>query len=142
VIPGGALRSDVPGGDGSAAMVLSRLPEVPSVLAPLPALPSTSRVAKRPGGPTSAEPKSPAKGSFGTLASPIASPVADPPAHVVVVPPSPLGGTLPSKDRPSRPSRPSRYSARRGLAPAFVALLVACGLLAGFLLGLAVGRAS
>jgi serine/threonine-protein kinase len=138
-IPGAVLRSEVPGGEASAAVALSRLPEVPSVLAPLAALPSTSRVAKRPSGPATAEPKSPGKGSFGTLASPAAPAVADPPAHVVVVPPSPLGGTLPSKDRPSRHSR---LSARRGVEPTFVALLVACGLLAGFLLGLAVGRAS
>jgi serine/threonine-protein kinase len=140
MIPSAALRSDVPGGEASGAVVLSRLPEVPSVLVPLPALPATSRVAKHPSGPASPDPKSPGHGkSFGTLASPAAAAVTDPPAHVVVVPPSPLGGTLPSTDRPSRASR---HSSRRGVEPLFVALLVACGLLAGFLLGLAVGHAN
>jgi serine/threonine-protein kinase len=136
VAPNAALRSDPPGGEAVAAVALSRLPEVHSVLAPLASFPNTSRVAKHPAaGPASPEPVA-TKGAFGTLASPAAAPVAEPPAHIVVVPPGPLGGTLPSKDRKSR----SR--ARRGVRPLLVALLVACALSAGFLLGWAVGRAS
>jgi eukaryotic-like serine/threonine-protein kinase len=136
VAPNAALRSDPPGGEVVAAVALSRLPEVHSVLAPLTSFPNASRVAKHPApGPASPEPVV-TKGAFGTLASPAAAPVAEPPAHIVVVPPGPLGGTLPSKDRKSR------ARARRGVRPLLVALLVACALSAGFLLGWAVGRAS
>ncbi len=136
VAPNAAFRSEPPGGEVAAAVALSRLPEVNSVLAPLASFPNTSRVAKHPSaGPPSPEPAA-TKGSFGTLASPAAAPVAEPPAHVVVVPPGPLGGTLPSKDRKSRPR------VRRGVRPILVALLVACALSAGFLLGWAMGHAN
>jgi serine/threonine-protein kinase len=130
----------------AAVMPLSRLPDVPSVFAPLasPGAPSTARVGTTtiPSGVraialaeagVSGERK-----AGGTLASPAPAQevVEHRPQVVVISPQKSLDETLPSKDLPM-----IRGSIVRGVTPVVLVLLVLGALVAGFLLGWAFGRA-
>ncbi|HEY8042378.1 MAG TPA: protein kinase [Polyangiaceae bacterium] len=139
-------------GDGSvgritaaAALPLSRLPEVPSVFAPhvSNAVPSTEPLAGRGSAPPTAAAEQvnvPQRAPGGTLASPAGSqpPVADPTPLVMMVGSQSLGETLPSKDLPIIARGPVRVV--NGVPPWAVVVLVLGALLAGFLIGWAVGR--
>ncbi len=127
----------------AAGGALSRLPEVASVFAPQVGVPSTSSMRAAPpahaGGGQATDGGTGGR-TGGTLASAAAGgPITDPPPRVVVVPPqSSTGGTLPSRDLPTI----DPVAGRRGVAPGLVALLVLAGVVAGFLLGWAVGHAT
>jgi len=71
--------------------------------------------------------------SRGTLASPPAPMVVDPPAQVLLVPGRAFGETL-----ESRP--PPKAAATVGVAPTIVGILIACALTAGLLLGWVLSR--
>jgi eukaryotic-like serine/threonine-protein kinase len=126
-------------GENVAAIPLSRLPDVPSLYAPLPppagshqgaativqqAAPETPMMVTGP--PTSTGPS-------GTLASRHGASVSEPPPQIVIVP---NGGTLPSENLPML----AAAGARRGVPLAIVIVLVVGALAAGFLLGFAVAR--
>jgi hypothetical protein len=81
-------------------------------------------------------------GAGSTLASPAAAAQRENPPNVVLVnPPVPLSlqGTMPSKYRGGGPERTARG---RGISPLVVFGLVVLALVAGFLCGWAVGRAT
>jgi serine/threonine-protein kinase len=139
----------------ATALPLSRLPEVASVFAPQVGgggggAPATEPVARmlhpaipNPQLPQPAEPmQAQMIAPGGTLASPSAGltgqGAVDPAPMVRMVAPQALGETLPSKDLPVI----ARGSMRvvRGVPAWTVTLLVAAALLAGFLLGWALGR--
>ena len=129
-----AAASDMAGG------ALSRLPDVPSLLAP-PGLgagvPSTSSMRDPGAAPgTAASPGVERVG--GTLASAAhGMPVTDPAPQVVVVPPATsVGGTLPSEGLPII----DRSSFGRGVPRGLVALLVVVALVTGFAFGWVFGR--
>jgi serine/threonine-protein kinase len=141
-------------GDGSvgritaaAALPLSRLPEVPSVFAPsqLVPPPTTEPLASAPSQgpaptPVLVPPNTPMRAPGGTLASPADAhgPVADRAPVVMVVAPQSLGETLPSKDLPMFARGALRVV--RGVPAWIVVVLVVGALVAGFLLGWALGR--
>ena len=147
----------VPRADGSvgkiptaAALPLSRLPEVPSVFAPSQAapVPTTQPLADAatgaaPGTMATPGPQPPYRAPGGTLQSPTPghTPAPERAPVVMVVQPSNLGETLPSKDLPVI-SRDGTARVVRGVAAWVVVVLVLGALLAGFLLGFAAGRAS
>jgi serine/threonine protein kinase len=147
--PHAAQRADGSVGriTAAAALPLSRLPEVPSVFGPsFPASPAPNEASGRyssqstPMTAAAAQVHVPPRAPGGTLASPAGSqpPITDPPPLVMMVAPSTLGETLPSKDLPIIVRGALR--AGGGVAPWAVVLLVAFALLAGFLLGWAAGR--
>jgi serine/threonine-protein kinase len=119
---------------------LSRLPDVPSLFAP-----SLNAVGSAPQ-PTpatiieNAPPTSPPIGPSGTLASPQGRPVSEPTPHVRV-----QGGTLPSEDLPmldpvARGAPRIAGASPGGVRASVVGVLVFAALVAGFVLGFAVGR--
>ncbi len=152
---GRALGAAVPALAGRVSgppIPLSRLPDVPSIFGP-PADPTQTspsprsrtspRESARPG--TKGSPdlgqvlfNHPARKPGGTLSSPAAPAVVDPPVNVVLAPPkASFGETLPSKDDP-RSGR--RGSSGRAVSVNIVVGLVLAGFAAGFLLGWAFGR--
>ncbi len=154
-----ALAAAVPslaGRPSGPPIPLSRLPDVPSIFgppadptqtSPSPRNPASPRESARPG--TKASPDlgqvlfnhpapTPARKPGGTLSSPAAPAIVEPPVNVALAAPkASFGETLPSKDDP-RSGR--RSSSGRAVSVNIVALLVAAGFVAGFLLGWAVGR--
>lgn len=139
VAPSGSLRPPEAPAAEAAAPALSRLPQVPSLLAPVQGVTAPPRPA-----PT-ASPTSPGASQSswepavrGTLASPAAPMVADPAPQVPFVERSALGGTLPSKGRDAS----SPLSGRRAVSRTAVVVLVVCALAVGFVLGWVVGRAT
>jgi len=133
------------GAEGSAptgGLPLSRLPDVPSMFAPMrPSSPTaisgpaqTMQAAAAPMTSPSQPPPDFNVGPGGTLASPHGRSVTEPPPQVVVVS---SHGTLPSENLPMFSAH---GSARRGVAPWLVIVLVVGALIAGFLLGFATGR--
>ena len=130
------------GGPSTQGLPLSRLPDVPSMFAPMRS-PSPSAnappmtMATAPAPPmTSTSPSSdPNVGPGGTLASPHGRSVTDPPPQIMMVGAS--QGTLPSENLPMFSPH---GSARRGVAPWLVIVLVIGALVAGFLLGFATAR--
>ncbi len=129
----------------AAGLPLSRLPEVPSMFAPM--RPASSGAAAVPMTVQQALPVSAAAASAldadgnvgpgGTLASPHGRSVTEPPPQVVMVGAS--HGTLPSENLPM--FSPHGAARRRGVAPWLVIVLVVGALIAGFLLGYATARA-
>ncbi|HEX3769333.1 MAG TPA: serine/threonine-protein kinase [Polyangiaceae bacterium] len=102
-------------------------------VAPTAAMASFGDTAKTP---------TPQKAPGGTLNSPSAPLVVDPPLNVAFASPkgmSEFGETLPSKDGRIKPKR-REGEARAGVSPALVVVLVLVALAAGFLLGYSVGR--
>jgi serine/threonine protein kinase len=147
-----ALGAAVPAlaGRGSGPPVpLSRLPDVPSLFGPpvdptqTSPSPRGQRESSRPG--TKGSPDlgqvlfdMPARKRGGTLSSPVAQAVVEPPVNVALAAPrASFGETLPSKDDP-RSGR--RGSTRRVVSVNIVVGLVLAALAAGFLLGWAFGR--
>jgi serine/threonine-protein kinase len=152
---GRALAAAVPAlaGRGSGPPVpLSRLPDVPSIFgppvdptqtSPSPS-PRSARESQRPATKASPDlaqvmfnhpaPKKPG----GTLSSPAAPAVMEPPVNVALAAPkASFGETLPSKDDPRSGRRPT---SGRVVSVNIVIGLVLAGFAAGFLLGWAVGR--
>jgi serine/threonine-protein kinase len=149
-----ALAAAVPGVGGRASgppIPLSRLPDVPSIFGPpgdptptaaSPAGPAGARDSSKPG--TKAAPdlgqvlfNHPRPG--GTLQSPAAPAVVEPPVHVALAAPkASFGETLPSKDGPR--GRDKKGTGGRVVSVQLVVVLVLAGLVAGFLLGWAFGR--
>jgi len=131
------------GADASAPPPLSRLPDVPSVWAPVGASPVAASAprAQLPSNPPPPMTVTPAtdvsKGPGGTLASPAGHRVTDPPPQVRVV--GATAGTMPSEHLPML-SSPDEQGRRRGVAPGLVVALVLGALVAGFLLGFAAAR--
>jgi len=128
----------------AAGLPLSRLPEVPSMFAPM--RPASSGAAAVPMTVQQAVPVSARAtaldadanvGPGGTLASPHGRSVTEPPPQVIMVGAS--HGTLPSENLPM--FSPHGAARRRGVAPWLVIVLVVCALIAGFLLGYATARA-
>jgi serine/threonine protein kinase len=130
------------GNPPAAGLPLSRLPEVPSMFAPMH---SSGAIAQ--GSPptihqaapmTSASQPPPEMnvGPGGTLASPHGRSVTEPPPQIIMVGAS--QGTLPSENLPMFSAH---GSVRRGVAPWLVIVLVIGALVAGFLLGFATARA-
>jgi serine/threonine-protein kinase len=122
------------GAPPAAGLPLSRLPDVPSVFAPMVTRASgdadAPTLVTAPLGPASAADVGPS----GTLASERGRAVSDPSPQVVVLGGSAQGGTLPSENLPM-------WSApRRGVAPWLVIVLVVGALAAGVFLGFATGR--
>jgi eukaryotic-like serine/threonine-protein kinase len=152
-----ALAAAVPGIGGRASgppVPLSRLPDVPSVFGP-PGEPTptaaspkatgeTARSSSRPAGKGSPALGQvlfgqPARAPGGTLSSPAAPAVVEPPVNVVFAgPKASFGETLPSKDGPRSSS--TRKSGGRAVSVNLVVVLVLASLVAGFLLGWAFGR--
>jgi serine/threonine protein kinase len=154
-----ALATAVPGIGGRASAApapLSHLPDVPSAFgqhfeAPRTAVsPVGSRESGHAPAPTAPMPVSHVapKGAAnqvhgkhapgGTLSSPAAAAVVDPPPNVAFASPKvTFGETLPSKD--GRSNRPEARRAR-GVSLGLTSLLVAAALVAGFLLGWMFGR--
>jgi serine/threonine-protein kinase len=140
---GGGLAKMTP----ATALPLSRLPEVASVFAPqVGGVPATEPVARmlHPVAPTLHPVEAaqvPMIAPGGTLASPsgVQGAVADPAPVVRMVAPQSLGETLPSKDLPMI-ARGGPARVVQGIPAWTVALLVAGALVAGFLLGWALGR--
>jgi len=123
---------------------LSRLPDVPSLFAP--SVNAVGSAPREPSPPTQAEPapQEPPIGPSGTLASPAGRPISDPVPQIRI-----QGGTLPSEDLPmldpvarGAPRAPQAGGAGNagGVKAWIVAILVLGALLAGFVLGFAVGR--
>jgi serine/threonine protein kinase len=152
-----ALAGAVPaiGGRGSGPPApLSRLPDVPSLFGPgLGAVPATAaspaallESAKRI--PVTAPMPAPADGAGapvrkpgGTLASPQAAAVVEPPLNVAYAPPkSSFGETLPSNEGKRHPSKNPDARGGRGVPAKFVVILVVAALALGFSLGFAFGR--
>jgi serine/threonine-protein kinase len=149
-----ALAVAVPGVGGRASgppLPLSRLPDVPSLFGPpgdptptaaSPSSPPGARESSKPG--TKASPdlgqvlfNHPRPG--GTLQSPAAPVVLEPPVNVALAPPkASFGETLPSKDGPR--GRDKKGAGGRVVSVNLVVMLVLAGLVAGFLLGWAFGR--
>jgi hypothetical protein len=131
------------GAEGNAAvgLALSRLPEVPSMFAPMHASgvfahgPPTAMQQAAPMTSASQPPGDIYVGPGGTLASPLGHSVTVPPPQVVAVG---AHGTLPSENLPMFSAH---APVRRGVAPWLVIVLVASALIAGFLLGFAIARA-
>ena len=129
-------------GAGPGGNPLSRLPDVPSIFAPMrPSRPPTSTAppvathAMPPLRPLSVPFPEMNAGPSGTLASPPGRSVSDPPPRILMVGAS--QGTLPSENLPMFSAH---GPARRGVAPWLVIVLVTCALAAGYLLGLATAR--
>jgi eukaryotic-like serine/threonine-protein kinase len=127
----------------TAGLPLSRLPEVPSVFAPVgssvpggPQAPPVTMHAAAPAPSASQPPQDPNVGPSGTLASQHGRSVVDPPPQVRMVGSS--QGTLPSENLPMFSAQ---GTSRRGVAPWLVVVLVVGALVAGFLLGFATARA-
>jgi serine/threonine-protein kinase len=128
----------------AAGLPLSRLPEVPSMFAPMRSSsssastppPVTMQTGLSPVTSASQPPADLNVGPGGTLASPHGRSVTEPPPQVVIVGAS--HGTLPSENLPM-------FSAhglsRRGVVPWLVIVLVVGALVAGFLLGFATATA-
>jgi eukaryotic-like serine/threonine-protein kinase len=153
-----ALAAAAPGIGSRASgppLPLSRLPDVPSMFGPpgdpIPTVPSPSaRESARPGAPKAPahqelgqvifnKPRG-AAGAGGTLSSPAAPAVADPPINVVfAAPKASFGETLPSKEG-SRGKSSGPSSGKRVVSVNLVVVLVLGALVAGFLLGWSVGR--
>ncbi len=124
----------------AAGLPLSRLPDVPSMFAPMGGggLPASSSRANEPLGPrTSPSPPEATVGPGGTLASSLGSHVSEPAPRILMVGSS--QGTLPSENLPMLSAHGSTPA--RGLAAWVVIVLVAVALVVGFLLGFATGRA-
>ena len=155
-----ALAAAAPGIGSRASgppLPLSRLPDVPSMFGPpgdpIPTVPSPS--ARESARPHVAAPKAPAHqelgqvifnkprgaaGAGGTLSSPAAPAVVDPPVNVVfAAPKASFGETLPSKEG-SRGKASGPSSGKRVVSVNLVVVLVLGALVAGFLLGWSVGR--
>ena len=137
------------GADGNipaAGLPLSRLPDVPSMFAPVrSSVPSGAQppltMQTTPPPPITSLSQPPPEinvGPGGTLASPHGRSVTEPPPQVVVVGAS--QGTLPSENLPMF-SAHGGASSRRGVVPWLVIVLVVGALVAGFLLGYATARA-
>ena len=132
------------GSEGAAAggLPLSRLPDVPSLFAPMHASsPGThaagAAMTMQAGRDTStSQPPEVNVGPGGTLASPHGRSVSEPAPQVVMV--GALHGTLPSEHLPMISAPGS--GARRGVATWLVAVLVVAALIAGFILGSVSGR--
>jgi hypothetical protein len=130
-----------------AALPLSRLPDVPSMFAPmrsssLPGSVGAPPVTMHAGGSMSSASQPPPDnvGPGGTLASPHGRAVmtrSEPPPNVVMVGTS--HGTLPSENLPMFSAH--GVASRRGVAPWLVIVLVLGALVAGFLLGYAMATA-
>jgi serine/threonine-protein kinase len=128
-----------------AGLPLSRLPDVPSMFAPVrSSLPSGAppplTMASAPPPPITSASQPPPElniGPGGTLASPHGRSVTEPPPQVVMVGAS--QGTLPSENLPMFSAR-GALDRRRGVVPWLVIVLVVGALVAGFLLGYATGR--
>jgi serine/threonine-protein kinase len=135
---------------------LSRLPDVPSMFAPVrpsaPAFASNPALTMAAAGaapmpPLSQPPPDMNIGPGGTLASPHGRSVTEPPPQVVIIGGGGGGGgaagaasqhgTLPSENLPMLSAH---GSGKRGVAPWLVVVLVIGALVAGFLLGFATGR--
>jgi serine/threonine-protein kinase len=132
------------GGPPAGGMPLSRLPDVPSMFAPMRtpspsanAPPMTMATAPPPPMTSTSPAADPNIGPGGTLASPHGRSVTDPPPQIVMVGAS--QGTLPSENLPMFSAHGG--AARRGVAPWLVIVLVIGALVAGFLLGFATARA-
>lgn len=126
----------------AVGLPLSRLPDVPSMFAPMrPSAPGANAeppVTMHAGAPmTSASqtPPEPNVGPGGTLASPHGRSVTDPPPQIMMVGSS--QGTLPSENLPMFSAH---GASRRGVAAWLVVVLVVGALVAGFLLGFATAR--
>jgi serine/threonine-protein kinase len=129
------------GASPTAGLPLSRLPEVPSMFAPMRSSapgPIGAPMTMQTGLPTSTSQPPPDLnvGPGGTLASPHGRSVTEPPPQVVVVGAS--HGTLPSENLPMFSAH---GMSRRGVVPWLVIVLVVGALVAGFLLGYATARA-
>lgn len=138
------LGSDVP------APTLDRLPD--AILAPVPergaaprgsndspgAVPVQANAPEHPANAAGGDRPAPAPGPTGTLASPAAPPLVEGVAPVVVLPAPGLAGALPSVDGSGR----HEGSERHGIAPHVVVVLVVTALVAGVLLGWALGHAT
>jgi hypothetical protein len=127
----------------AAGLPLSRLPDVPSMFAPMrpsgPPANSNPPMTMHQAGPMTSASQPPPDmnvGPGGTLASPHGRSVTEPPPQVIMVGAS--QGTLPSENLPMFSAQGS--GARRGVAPWLVIVLVASALIAGFLLGFATAR--
>jgi len=125
-----------------AGLPLSRLPDVPSMFAPM----RPAQAGALPESMPQAAPLTTAAailgeggnvGPGGTLASPHGRSVTEPPPQVVMV--GAAHGTLPSENLPM--FSPHGSGRRRGVAPWLVIVLVVGALFAGFLLGYASARA-
>ena len=134
------------GNPPAAGLPLSRLPDVPSMFAPMRpssqgggALPETMAAQAAPL-TTAATPVGPDGnvGPGGTLASMHGRSVTEPPPQVIMVHGGAAHGTLPSENLPMFSAHGAR---RRGVAPWLVIVLVTAALIAGFLLGYATARA-
>ena len=136
----------VEGNAPATGLPLSRLPDVPSMFAPM--RPSSQGAAPMPSTVQQAVPLTAAAaaaldadgnvGPGGTLASPYGRSVTEPPPQVIMVGAS-QHGTLPSENLPM--FSPHGAARRRGVAPWLVIVLVVGALIAGFLLGYATARA-
>jgi serine/threonine-protein kinase len=128
-------------GHPAVGLALSRLPEVPSIFAPMRASgalsygPPMPMQQATPMTPASQPPGDIYVGPGGTLASPLGHSVTVPPPQVVAVGAS--HGTLPSENLPMLSAH---GPVRRGVAPWLVIVFVASALIAGFLLGFATAR--
>jgi serine/threonine-protein kinase len=127
----------------TAGLPLSRLPDVPSMFAPMrssgPPGPLGPPMTMQTGPPATSASQPPQElnvGPGGTLASPHGRSVTEPPPKVVMVGAS--HGTLPSENLPMFSAH---GMSRRGVVPWLVIVLVVGALVAGFLLGYATARA-
>ena len=127
----------------AAGLPLSRLPDVPSMFAPM--RPSGPPAASGPpptmqhAGPLTSGSQPPPDmnvGPGGTLASQHGRSVSEPPPQIIMVGSS--QGTLPSENLPMFSAHGA--GSRRGVAPWLVIILVVGALIAGFLLGFATAR--
>ena len=130
----------------AAGLPLSRLPEVPSMFAPMRpssqgggALPETVAAQAAPLTTAAAQGPDGNVGPGGTLASMHGRSVTEPPPQVIMVQGGAVHGTLPSENLPMFSAHGA--ARRRGVAPWLVIVLVTAALLAGFLLGYATARA-
>jgi serine/threonine protein kinase len=136
------------GAEGAAtgSLPLSRLPDVPSMYVPMrpsgPSLssgPAATMATTAPLTSATLPPPEVNVGPGGTLASPHGRAVTEPPPQVIMVGAGGASqGTLPSENLPMFSAH---GSARRGVAPWLVIVLVLGALVAGFLLGFATAHA-
>jgi len=152
-----ALAAAVPGLGGRASgppVPLSRLPDVPSVFGP-PGDPTPTTASPRdpreggsssdkPGTRASPEaaqaPHSPPRAKGGTLSSPTAPAIVEPPVNVAfAAPKASFGETLPSKEG-GRANVGKKGSGGRVVSVKLVVVMVLAALVAGFLLGWSFGR--
>ena len=132
----------VEGNPPAAGLPLSRLPDVPSMFAPMrssgpPAL-SGPPLTMQPAAPLTSASQLPPEmnvGPGGTLASHHGRSVTEPPPQVIMVS---SHGTLPSENLPMFSAHGA--GSRRGVAAWLVIALVVGALIAGFLLGFATAR--